>query len=478
MTRAADAVLAGLKILLIEDTASLRMVYRSVLIHARAEVRVAAGAAEGRALFRERPVPLVVLDLTLPDGDGIELMQELRGLRHDVRFVVVTAHGGVGRAVQAMRAGAHDFLVKPFDGDRLVTACHSAAQSLGAPGRRPRALSEGLGAMVGSSPAMASVATAIASAAATMAPVLITGGPGTGKDLCARMLHALSGRATGPFLRIDGQNASPAALERMLFAEDGIFFSPRETTLYLANLPAMSLPMQARLLPMLHPTRPTSDEGRRPSGRVRVVAGITGTLAQVLRDGALDPQLFGLLTTVRIDLPPLRDRGHDVIEIANAALAQFGAETGIRFDGLSPQVEALLLALPWPGNVRELLNLMRQIVLVGRNSDSTATSGGLVTLGMVPERVLPSPLRGIETVAAAPIPQLRPVAPVPAAGGLTPRETAILALRGMTLAEIERAVIEAAIKAEDGSLPRAARALGLAPSTLYRKREAWTEEDD
>jgi DNA-binding NtrC family response regulator len=476
MSRGADAVLAGVKILLIEDTASLRMVYRSVLIHAGAEVRAAAGAAEARTLFRDRPVPLVILDLTLPDGDGIDLMQELRGLRHDVRFVVVTAHGGVGRAVQAMRAGAHDFLVKPFDAERLVTACRSAAQSLGAPGRRPRALSEGLGAMVGASPAMTGVAAAIASAAATMAPVLIAGAPGTGKDLCARMLHALSGRASGPFVRINCQGASQAALERALFSDDGIFFAAREATLYLANLPAMPLPMQARLLPMLHPVGSALDEGRRPSGRVRMVAGITGTLTQVLRDGALDPQLFGLLTTVRIDLPPLRDRGRDVIEIANAALAQFGAETGTRLEGLSAPVEALLLALPWPANVRELLNLIRQIVLVGRTSETGGPSGGLVTLDMLPERIVPIPLRGL--TSAAPSPWPAPAAPAAAPGAAIPRQAAIAALQGMTLAQIERAVIEAAIAAADGSLPRAAKALGLAPSTLYRKREGWAEAAD
>ena len=469
MIAALDTPLAGLKVLLIEATASLRMVYRSVLIHAGAEVRAAVGAVEARALFRDRPVPLVILDLTLPDGDGIDLMQELRGLRHDVRFVVVTAHGEVGRAVQAMRAGAHDFLVKPFDGDRLVTASRSAAQSLGAPGRRPRAIPDGLGAMVGSSGAMAGVATAIASAAATMAPVLFTGAPGTGKELGARMLHALSGRAAGPFLRLDCQGSTPEALAKALFAEDGAFYADTEATLYLANLPRLPLTLQARLLPMLHPAATQSDAVRRPTGRVRVVAGISGTLDQGLRSGQLNPQLVGLLATVHIDLPPLRDRGRDVIEIAMAALAQFGAETGKAFDGLSPPVETLFLNLAWPENVRGLLNLLRQIVLAAQ----AERTGGLVTLDMLPGRIVPPPLRGLE-VAAAPSSVPSP-SPAPAPGETGPQAAAIQALRGLTLAEIERAVIEAAIAAEDGSLPRAAKALGLAPSTLYRKRQGWTE---
>jgi len=470
-----DTPLAGLKVLLIEDTASLRMVYRSVLIHAGAEVRAVAGAVEGRALFRDRPVPLVILDLTLPDGDGIELMQELRAVRQDVRFVVVTAHGGVGRAVQAMRAGAHDFLVKPFDGDRLVTAARSAAQSLGAPGRRPRALSDGLGAMVGSSAAMAGVATAIASAAATMAPVLFTGAPGTGKELGARMLHALSGRAAGPFLRLDCQDAAPETLAEALFAENGAFYADTEATLYLANLTALPLTLQARLLPMLHPVASKADDAtRRPTGRVRLVAGISGTLDQALRAGRLNPQLVNLLSTVHITLPPLRDRGRDVIEIAGAALAQFGSGTGKAFDGLSPLVEALFLNLPWPANVRELLNQIRQIVLVA----PAEQSGGLVTLDMLPGRMVPPPMLGLEFASPASPPSASSPGPtatrLPLRAEAGPQDAAIQALRGLTLAEIERAVIEAAIAAEDGSLPRAAKALGLAPSTLYRKRQGWT----
>ena len=470
-----DTPLAGLRVLLIEDTASLRMVYRSVLIHAGAEVRAASGAVEGRALFRDRPVPLVILDLTLPDGDGIELMQELRALRQDVRFIVVTAYGGVGRAVQAMRAGAHDFLVKPFDGDRLVTAARSAAQSLGAPGRRPRAISDGLGAMVGSSAAMAGVATAIASAAATMAPVLFTGAPGTGKELGARMLHALSGRAAGPFLRLDCQVTAPETLAQALFTDDGAFYTDTEATLYLANLPALPLTLQARLLPMLLPVASKADGPRRPTGRVRVVAGISGTLDQALRAGRLNPQLVGLLSTVHIDLPPLRDRGRDVIEIASAALAQFGSGTGKPFDGLSLPVETLFLTLPWPANVRELLNQIRQIVLVA----PAGQRGGLVTLDMLPGRMVPSPMRGQAVSSAGSLPSPVPASshpPVRASAG--PQDAAIQALRGLTLAEIERAVIEAAIAAEDGSLPRAAKALGLAPSTLYRKRQGWTVAED
>lgn len=452
-------ILAGLRVLLIEDMASLRMVYRSILIAAGAEVRMAATAAEGRAQFRDRPVPVVLLDLTLPDGDGLDVLHDLRLIRPDVRVVVITAHGNVGRAVEAMRAGAHDFLVKPFDGDRLVAATRGAAQSLAAPGRRPRAIAEGLGAMVGSSAPMARVALHIATAAPAMAPVLVCGEPGTGKELAARMLHALSGRAEGPFLAIDCAGLTPEAAEAALFSGTGALFAEAETTLYLSDLPALPLSLQHRLWSVLNPAEvmATGAQRRRAPGPVRLVAGCPTEPEAALRRGAFDPRLFHLLDTLRIDLPPLRARGRDAVEIARAALLHFGAETGKTFTGLSAPVEELLLHLPWPGNVEQLLNLMRQIVLVH--------PGGTVTLDMLPDGLVPAPLRGVDRAAAPPLQAAPPVS----------LDQALAALAGMTLAEIERVVIEAAITAAGGSLPRAAKALGLAPSTLYRKREAWVQ---
>ncbi len=461
MNPSRDKPLAGLRVLLIEDMASLRMVYRSILIAAGAEVRVAATAAEGRMLFRDRPVPVVLMDLTLRDGDGLELMNELRSRRADLRIVVITAHGGVGRAVEAMRAGAHDFLVKPFGEERLIAATRSAAQSLAAPGRRPRAIAEGLGAMVGSSRAMAGVALRIAAAAPTMAPVLVCGEPGTGKELTARMLHALSGRADAPFLAIDCRNTPIPEIERALFSDSGALYSARETTLYLADLPFLPLDIQQRLLPLFHRAGSPDTTGHRSlPGQVRLVAGSSEEPGLALARGRLDPALLHMLDTLRIDLPPLRQRGQDAVEIARAALAHYAAGTGKPFDGLSLPVETLLAHHPWPGNVRELLNLIRQIVLVH--------PGGRVTLDMLPEALVPAPLRALDRAPAPPEPMAGP-APAPT---LTPQE-AIAALRGLTLAQIERAVIEAAILAEGGSLPRAAKALGVAPSTLYRKREAW-----
>lgn len=474
-----DKPLAGLKVLLIEDMASLRMVYRSILIHAGADVRAAATVEDGRAQFRERPVPVVVLDLTLPDADGLMLLRDLRMMRADLRVVVITAHGGVGRAVEAMRAGAHDFLVKPFDEARLIAATRGAAQSLAAPGRRPRAIAEGLGAMVGSSPLMANVACAIAAAAPAMAPVLVTGEPGTGKELCARMLHALSGRAAGPFLPIDCAGTAPEDIRRAIFTETGVFAAQEESTLYLANIPSLPLALQQKLLPYLQHGGHGDGAGQAPkrlgqSGRVRLVAGVSGAPDAAMSMGRLDPGLFRLLDTLRIDLPPLHERGRDAAEIARAALAHFGAEVGKSFDGLSAPVEEALCLLPWPGNVRELLNLVRHIVLTA--------NGGEVTLDMLPADLIGPDGRSRSRAAvpdAAGLPLDFPAPPPPTLVPLaTPREAALRALRGLTLADIERAVIEDAIAAADGSLPKAARMLGLAPSTLYRKRQSWASHGE
>lgn len=478
----AEKPLDGLEVLLIEDLASLRMVYRSILMHAGAEVRVAATAEDGRAAFRARPVPVVLLDLALPDGDGLEVLHDLRSMRADLRVVVITAHGGVDRAVAAMRAGAHDFLTKPFDEERLITATRGAARSLASPGRRPRAISEGLGAMVGSSRVMSNVARALAAAAPAMAPVLVTGSAGAGKELCARMLHALSGRAAGPFLPIDCAETAPEDIRQLLFAENGVFAAPEESTLYLANIPALPLALQQQLLPFLHHGGHGAVDPQHPfpgghPGRVRVVAGISGTADPALSMGRLDPALFRLLDTLRIDLPPLRERGRDAAEIARAALAHFGAELGKSFTGLSEPVAEALCLLPWSGNVQELLDVIREIAL--------SVDGGEITLDMLPAALM-RPGANNNGLAAVPEASELTTAELAArrAAGIAPppanvvplaipREVALRALRGLTFADIERAVIEDAIAAAGGSLPSAARMLGLAPSTLYRKRQSW-----
>jgi two-component system, repressor protein LuxO len=456
--------LAGLRVLMIEDVASLRMVYRSYLIHAGAEVRVAATAAEGVSLFRQWPAPVVVLDIGLPDRDGIDLIHDLTAERPDVRIVVITVHGGVNRAVAAMRAGAHDFLTKPFDEDRLIAAIRNAADSMQMPRRRLRVRADGAASMIGASPQMTVVAQALSTAAPSMAPVVIWGGPGSGKDLAARLLHAMSVRGKGRFVRIDCGKMGEEDLSRKLFGVHGALVAGDEGTLYLAQIQDLPPRLQARLMEALVKGQVRGGDGpARSLGQMRLIAGLGMEPVSAVRDGKLRSDLLMRLDVVNISLPDLKDRGRDAADIANVLLPRLASEAGKGFETLAPEVAELFCHLPWPGNVRDLIATLKHVV--------THHDGSTVTLDNLPRSLVPP------VIANA---MLRPeglehdkngpdfAAPVS-------RETAARQMVGLPLIEVERLVIEATIQAHDGSLPRAARALGLAPSTLYRKRQAWLD---
>ncbi|MFN3293504.1 MAG: sigma 54-interacting transcriptional regulator, partial [Gemmobacter sp.] len=224
-------------------------------------------------------------------------------------------------------------------------------------------------------------------------------------------------------------------------------------TLFLDEICEMDLGLQPKLLRFLQTSSVTPVGSTRPRKvDVRIVCATNRDPLDQVRAGRFREDLYYRLHVVPIHMPPLRERGDDVIEIAQAALRRFAAEEGRRFADLSPEVQALFRRLPWPGNVRQVLNVMRNVVVLH--------DGPVVTLDMLPQEALLPP-------GPAPV---APPAPLPAAA---PPDLGQM-LAGRTLAEIERLAIEAAIARHGGSLPRAARELGVAASTLYRKREAWT----
>lgn len=454
-------------LLLIEDTPSLQMVYRSVLTNAGHAVRSASTASEGMAAFVESGSTVVLLDLMLPDRDGLELMQEMLTLRPEANVIVITANGSINKAVEAMRAGAHEFLVKPFDETRFLGAVDNALANRGTPRRAPaastalaatpdltpadlappsaalpaQALPATTGAFVGSSDTMARIHAKIRSVARSMATVFITGESGTGKELCALAVHDHSPRAAGPFIALNCGAISdkPGAAA----AADG-------GTLFLDEICEMAPALQTKLLRFLQTSTVQPVGATRPRKvNVRIVCATNQDPLDAVRRGRFREDLYYRLYVVPIHMPPLRERGDDVIEIAEAALSRFATEEGRRFDGLSPDVTALFRRLPWPGNVRQVLNVIRHVVVMNE--------GGPVTPDMLPHIVADEP-------GLAPPPALRaPASPEPA----------LDALIGKPLAEIERLVIEATLKRFDGSVPKAARMLELAPSTLYRKIEGW-----
>jgi DNA-binding NtrC family response regulator len=463
-------------LLLIEDTPSLQMIYRSVLTNAGHAVRSVGTATEGLTAFIESGATVVLLDLMLPDRDGLELMQEMLALRPEANVIVITANGSINKAVEAMRAGAHEFLVKPFDETRFLGAVDNALAGRNTPRRAPSILPARpatpapvpTGAFVGSSDAMARIHAKIRSVARSMATVFITGESGTGKELCALAVHDYSPRSSGPFIALNCGAIPQDLLESEVFGhvkgsftgavsdKPGAAAAADGGTLFLDEICEMAPALQTKLLRFLQTSTVQPVGATRPRKvNVRIVCATNQDPLDAVRRGRFREDLYYRLYVVPIHMPPLRERGDDVIQIAEAALTRFAAEEGRPFDGLSPEVTTLFRRLPWPGNVRQVLNVIRHVVVMNE--------GGTVTSDMLPHIVADEP-------GLAPSPALlAPASPEPA----------LDALIGKPLAEIERLVIEATLKRFDGSVPKAARILELAPSTLYRKIEGWKgpEED-
>jgi DNA-binding NtrC family response regulator len=460
-------------ILLIEDTLSLQMVYRSILTGAGYRVAVAGTAAEGLSQFSALQPAIVLVDLVLPDSDGLQLMQTMLAAQPNTSIIAITANGSVNRAVDAMRAGAHDFLVKPFDEGRLLSTVQNAlaerrartplaATHAAAVGQDHSAQAEVAG-FIGSSIEMARIHATIASVARSMATVFITGESGTGKELCALAVHAGSSRASGPFIALNCGAIPQDLLESEVFGhmkgsftgaisdKPGAAAAADGGTLFLDEICEMAPALQTKLLRFLQTSTVQPVGATRPRKvNVRIVCATNRDPVDAVRRGHFREDLYYRLFVVPIHMPPLRDRGQDVIEIAEAALFRFAREEGREFLGLSPEVRALLPRLPWPGNVRQLLNVMRNVVVLN--------PGGWVTLDMLPPGV------------AETTPILSEAHPGPERSPALPATDSLV---GLTLAEAERRLIEATVARHGGSVPKAARVLDVSPSTLYRKIEGW-----
>ncbi|MCA2013127.1 sigma-54 dependent transcriptional regulator [Cereibacter sphaeroides] len=451
-------------ILLIEDTPSLQMIYKAALTRAGYEVECCGTAAEGMAAFRRLNSAIVLLDLMLPDRTGLEVMEDILRDAPQTCVIVITANGSINKAVEMMRAGAHEFLVKPFDDQRLIAAIENARKALrhrpaAAPREDEAAEPAILPPFIGHSKAMLDVYGKIRSVARSMATVFITGESGTGKELCAEAVHQTSARAGGPFVALNCGAIPVDLLESEVFGhlrgsftgaindKIGAAAAADGGTLFLDEICEMDLNLQTKLLRFLQTSTITPVGATKPRKvNVRIICATNRNPLEEVRRGNFREDLYYRLHVVPIHLPPLRDREDDVNEIADKLIVQMAREEGHDFSGLSPRVRELFRTLPWPGNVRQLINVLRNVVVLNE--------GPLVTVDM-----LPSDLLGDR----APAPAQPEVAP-----GLT-----LQSLAGRTLAQIERIVIEDALARHGDSVPKAARELDVSASTIYRKREAW-----
>lgn len=453
--------MTGAPLLLVEDTPSLQLVYESVLTSAGHSVQSADDAATGLAAFKELMPPVVLLDLMLPDRDGLDLMHDFLTIKPDTQVIVITANGSINKAVAAMRAGAHEFLVKPFDEARFLSAVDNALSVTRTPSRRAGREDRPPPDFIGRSDAMRGIYRKIRSVGRSMATVFVTGESGTGKEICAQAVHEFSNRANGPFVPLNCGAIPPELLESEVFGHvKGSFagaISDKEGaaavadggTLFLDEICELDLNLQTKLLRFLQTsTIQPVGAARARKVNVRIICATNRDPLLEVRRGRFREDLYYRLHVVPIHMPPLRERGDDVVAIAEAVLTRFALEEEKSFRSLDPEVKALFRKLPWPGNVRQLLNVMRHVVVLN--------DGPVVTKSMLPIELH----HEVERRDVEPVERLEP-------------HVTLEGLVGRTLAEVERMVIEETIARHGGSVPKAARVLDVAPSTLYRKIESW-----
>jgi len=471
------------KILVVEDSPSLARTYSAQLEKAGHLASIAETAAAAGQAIRTFQPDCVLLDLHLPDGNGLDLLAAWgQSPAAAVPVIVITANGSVNIAVDAMRAGANDFLVKPFDSERLLTTVANVVEKKRlertVAALRKAGPKESLGAMIGGSPAMQAVYKTIETVAPSRASVFITGESGTGKELAARALHDQSDRASGPFVALNCGALSRDLLESELFGHikgaftgatsdrDGAAATADGGTLFLDEICEMDLDLQSKLLRFIQLgeyRRVGEDQAR--TADIRFLCATNRSPVDEVRAGRFREDLFHRLNVIPICLPPLREREDDAQELAAFFLEKLSAEEGgpaRRFD------ESALDALAhyaWPGNVRELENLILRLVVLTRGEVITgtdveaalvqgavgATEGDSVTKETAPSLTGASPAAGIATGAAS--------------------------ARVQPLWMTERQAIEGAITKCAGNIQQAARLLEISPSTIYRKREAWLAQD-
>ncbi|WP_071797788.1 sigma-54-dependent transcriptional regulator [Natronohydrobacter thiooxidans] len=447
---------AKLGLMLVEDTPSLQMLYRTVLKKAGYDPICASTGAEAQALFAAERPPVVLLDLVLPDCDGLTLLTEMLAEAPETRVIVITANGSVAKAVQATRKGAFDFLVKPLGDLRMIGAVANAMteyQSItqGAGKGMSHAIRSRQDAFVAQSEPMRQVTTVIDAVARSNAPVFIIGASGSGKAACAEMIHLRSSRAAKPLIQVDCGLPDTQALEAMLFGtgpqgdtSQSAIQRAKGGTLFLRNPQKLTPLLQARLLSVLNTGKSAESQPGDAPVDIRIISAARRDPLEAIRAGEMEEALYYRLFVLPLTLPPLHARPEDLPVIAAQFLLEIAQQEGKQFKRITPEALALLQAQPWEGNLHELRNVLRQAVVLHDGPDLTPAM--LPHMSREPNHASPG-------------------APV-----ILDLDTA---LAGLTMAEIEARAIRAAIARNGGSIPRAAQELDIAPSTIYRKRDDW-----
>jgi len=454
------------KALIVEDSTTLCAIYEAYLSGLGLEIRAVTSLAEAKGIVTDLRPDFVLLDIELPDGNGLDLINELDLIEPKPVSIVMTGHGSEW-AERALVKGAADFLAKPFDSIRLRVTVQNAMRRKELNDRIESLADkrEQLGGLVGGSVQMRAVYDAIERVAAADGAVLITGESGTGKELAARAVHDLSARAPEPFVVFDCAAISGDSIERELFGENskeslsgwirkGLVARASGGTLFLDEIAELDYAAQSLLLRFLESGVFRSIGSQHDAeADVRVIAATNRDPLEEVRAGRLREDLYYRLQVFPIRLPALRERLDDVPVLATRILSRLSTQTGKTVNRLSTDAQQRLSSYAWPGNVRQLENILRWMttMLVGNDISTSIIDEAIAQFDDSPET---------------------------AGGAIKLRTTEPASdhtIKPLWL--VEKEAIQAAIEASDGNINRAASLLEVAPSTIYRKMQGWSDSD-
>ena len=440
-------------VLIVDDESSIRDSLRMVLEYEDYRVQEAANGEEAITQVRRSPPDAILLDIKMPDMDGLEVLQALRDRGYSMPVIVITGHGDVSTAIDATRKGAYDFFEKPLERDRVLLSLRNALESYRLQQDSVNVRSEP-DELIGTSSAMQRLRETIDKAAPSNAAVLIIGESGTGKEMVARTIHYLSSRRAGLFQPVNCGSIPEALLDSELFGHEKGALSGSEDqargkleladcgTLLLAEIDAMSSSLQVKMLRFLK-----EKVMQRAGGQydipvdVRILAATNIDVDKAVTAGRIRDDLFYRLGVISISLPPLRERGDDVTLLAHFFLRKYAAEYNKRVRSFSTAAIHILLDYAWPGNVSELENRVRRAVVM---ADGPIVEPSLLGFDIDTDA---------EVISQSAV-----------------QEDLVCALSGKTLqearADVERKLILSTFEREQ-NIARTARSLGVSRPTLY-----------
>ena len=448
-------------ILIVEDDREMARFLTELLREERYEVEVAHDGSSALERHKRGKFDLTITDLMIPGMKGTELVARLKALDPDHPVLLITAFGTIESAVEAMHAGALNYITKPFRSEEILLHVRRALEQRSLRKELERLRTEVRGRyqfsnLIGRSETMERIFDAVAQVSDLPANILITGESGTGKELIARAIHFNSARARGPFLPLNCAAVPGALLESELFGyvrgaftdakkdRRGLFQEASGGTLFLDEIGEIAVNLQAKLL------RAIEEKEVRPLGAnknekvdARLISATNRDLEQRVREGSFRQDLYYRLNVIRIELPPLRERTEDIPTLVEHFIQKFADQARRKLSGIDTDALEALMSHRWPGNVRELEHTIERAVLMGKNA----------------------------TIGVDDLPQAMFIA----SHNDPPLERAVA--KGYTLYELEREYIQRVMETTKGNKTEAARILGVDRTTLYRKLEEYKVTD-